>query len=168
LGEKGTAAVARPFPDLLTEAITEMQNPINFYNVSSLTNYILKSYSDFDEYQIMYNRFINTIQSKTEILKIMSKNQFAKRFNRLCTYDVSEPDSDVSMPYFYELYVASSFHYAMLQNAACEQSARMNAMENASKNAGEILSKLTLKYNKARQARITMELVEIISGASAL
>lgn len=44
----------------------------------------------------------------------------------------------------------------------------MNAMENASKNAGEILSKLTLKYNKARQARITMELVEIISGASAL
>ena len=44
----------------------------------------------------------------------------------------------------------------------------MNAMENASKNAGEILDKLTLKYNKARQARITMELVEIISGASAL
>ncbi len=62
----------------------------------------------------------------------------------------------------------ASFYYALLQNAACEQSARMNAMENASKNAGEILEKLNLAYNKARQTRITMELVEIISGASAL
>lgn len=62
----------------------------------------------------MYNKFINTISYKTEVLKIMSKNQFAKRFNRLCTYDVTEPDSDVSLPYFYELYVASSFYYAML------------------------------------------------------
>ena len=56
----------------------------------------------------------------------------------------------------------------MLNNAACEQSARMNAMENASKNAGEILDALTLQYNKARQAKITMELVEIISGASSV
>ena len=56
----------------------------------------------------------------------------------------------------------------MLNNAACEQSARMNAMESASKNAGEILDNLTLQYNKARQAKITMELVEIISGASSV
>lgn len=55
-----------------------------------------------------------------------------------------------------------------MNNAASEQSARMNAMENASKNAREIVDKLNLQYNKARQARITMELVEIISGASAL
>ena len=59
------------------------------------------------------------------------------------------------------------FH-AMLHNAACEQSARMNAMESASKNAGEILDALTLQYNKARQAKITMELVEIISGAASV
>ena len=56
----------------------------------------------------------------------------------------------------------------MLNNLASEQSARMGAMENASKNAKEIVSKLTIKYNKARQAKITMELVEIISGASAV
>jgi F-type H+-transporting ATPase subunit gamma len=56
----------------------------------------------------------------------------------------------------------------MLHNIASEQSSRMNAMENASKNAGEILDKLTLEYNKARQAKITMELCEIISGASAV
>ena len=120
IGEKGTSALARPFPDLLIQAVTELHTPINFYNVSSLTGYILKSQPDFDEYHILYNRFINTIQYKPEILKIMSKDQFAKRFNRLCTYDVSEPDSDVSLPYFYELYVGSSFYFAMLQNAACE------------------------------------------------
>jgi F-type H+-transporting ATPase subunit gamma len=56
----------------------------------------------------------------------------------------------------------------MLQNAASEQTSRMNAMENASKNAAEILQGLNLEYNKARQARITNELCEIISGASAL
>gem|GEM_PF-6597988 len=55
-----------------------------------------------------------------------------------------------------------------LNNIASEQSARMNAMENASKNAGEILNSLTLEYNKARQAKITMELCEIISGAAAV
>lgn len=60
------------------------------------------------------------------------------------------------------------FYNALLNNIASEQSARMNAMENASKNAGEILEKLTLDYNKARQAKITMELCEIISGAAAV
>lgn len=61
-----------------------------------------------------------------------------------------------------------AFYHAMLMNAASEQTSRMNAMENASKNAAEILQGLNLEYNKARQARITNELCEIISGASAL
>ena len=98
----------------------------------------------------------------------MTKKRFFKNFGRLSTYDASEPDADFSKFYFYDLYVATALYHTLLQNAACEQSARMNAMENASKNAGEILNKLTLDYNKARQSRITMELVEIISGASAI
>ena len=56
----------------------------------------------------------------------------------------------------------------MLDSQASEQSSRMQAMENATKNAGELIDKLTLIYNRARQARITTELIEIISGASAL
>jgi ATP synthase F1 gamma subunit len=64
--------------------------------------------------------------------------------------------------------VTTAFYSAILNNIASEQSARMNAMENASKNAGEILDALTLEYNKARQAKITMELCEIISGAAAV
>jgi F-type H+-transporting ATPase subunit gamma len=69
---------------------------------------------------------------------------------------------------FYDFYISTIFYNAILNNVASEQSSRMNAMENASKNAGEILTKLTLDYNKARQAKITMELCEIISGAAAV
>lgn len=88
------------------------------------------------------------------------------KFARL--YNQTRPDKNTSNPSLYELYLTANLWVAFLNNAASEQSARMNAMENASKNAKEIMEKLTLEYNKARQARITMELVEIISGASAL
>jgi len=67
-----------------------------------------------------------------------------------------------------EYAMASSLFTAMLESAASEQSSRMAAMENASKNAGEMVEKITMQYNRARQARITTELIEIISGASAL
>jgi F-type H+-transporting ATPase subunit gamma len=91
-----------------------------------------------------------------------------KRFELMTKYDMSEPDTEYSKNYFYEFYIASNVYYALLNSAASEQASRMNAMENATKNAGEIINALTLKYNKARQARITMELIEIISGANAL
>lgn len=78
------------------------------------------------------------------------------------------PDKNTSNPALYELYLTSNLWVAFLNNAASEQSARMNAMENASKNAKEILGNLKLDYNKSRQARITTELCEIIAGAVAL
>jgi F-type H+-transporting ATPase subunit gamma len=59
-------------------------------------------------------------------------------------------------------------YHALLESAASEQGARMNAMENATKNAGEMIKKITLKYNRTRQANITKELIEIISGAEAV
>merc|ERR1712084_65495 len=68
----------------------------------------------------------------------------------------------------HEFYYAAVVHGAYLESATCEQSSRMSAMENASKNAGEMLGKISLQYNRARQAKITTELCEIISGASAV
>lgn len=136
--------------------------------MSCIAKYIQEAPYEFDTIRIYYNFFVNSISSSVKQIEIMNRKRFYKNFDRLSTYDASEPEADFSKHYFYDLYAASVFYHTMLQNAACEQSARMNAMENASKNAGEILSKLTLQYNKARQARITMELVEIISGASAL
>ena len=101
-------------------------------------------------------------------MELMPRNRFLETMKYGRLYNQAVPDKNTSNPALYELYVASNLWVAFLQNAASETSARMNAMENASKNAGEILEALTLKYNKARQARITMELVEIISGANAL
>lgn len=69
---------------------------------------------------------------------------------------------------FYEYSLAALIYYAMKENACSEQSARMSAMDNASKNAGEMIQKLTLVFNRTRQAVITRELIEIISGAAAL
>jgi len=86
----------------------------------------------------------------------MNKSEFVQSFKFVTKHD---PDSMSQHPdLFYDFYIATSFYNALLNNIASEQSSRMNAMENASKNAGEILTNLTLEYNKARQAKITMEL----------
>lgn len=133
-----------------------------------MSNYILNQPIEWDAMWLLYNEYVNSISTKIKKVEIMNRKRFVKIFMLITKYEISEPDPEFSAHHYYELYVASQLYHAILQNNACEQSARMNAMENASKNAGEILSKLTLVYNKARQARITMELVEIISGANAL
>lgn len=101
-------------------------------------------------------------------MELLPKKRFLETMKFARLYNQTRPDKNTSNPSLYELYLTANLWVAFLNNAASEQSARMNAMENASKNAKEIMEKLTLEYNKARQARITMELVEIISGASAL
>lgn len=80
-----------------------------------------------------------------------------------------EPDTKSEvLQDMYEYTLATQMYHALMENATSEQSSRMNAMENASKNAGEMIDSLTLLYNRARQSRITTELIEIISGAAAL
>ena len=101
-------------------------------------------------------------------MELLPRGRFLETLKYGHLYNQTRPDKTTSNPALYELYLTSNLWVAFLNNAASEQSSRMNAMENASKNAGEIVDKLNLEYNKARQARITMELVEIISGASAL
>lgn len=101
-------------------------------------------------------------------MDLMTRHRFLQTmaFGRL--YEQELPDKNTSNLALYELYIASNLWIAFLNNSASEQSARMTAMENASKNAKEIVDKLALQYNRARQTRITIELVEIISGAAAL
>jgi ATP synthase F1 gamma subunit len=79
-----------------------------------------------------------------------------------------DSDKPESMTDLFEFMLASQVFHSFIDGAASEQSSRMTAMENATKNAGEMIDSLTLKYNRARQSRITTELIEIISGASAL
>lgn len=170
IGEKGTSALVRPFPDCLHTSVSECLYPMNFTIASSLAHQIslVADQENCDNIIVVYNEFKSIISSVPRRLELMSRANFLQQFKYIVRHDTEEPDKDFSKHYYFELYVATSLYHAVLQNAASEQTARMNAMENASKNAGEMLGKLSLTYNKARQARITMELVEIISGANAL
>lgn len=117
---------------------------------------------------IYYNEFKSAISYVIRRMELMPRKRFLDTMKFARLYNQTRPDKNTSNPALYELYLTSNLWVAILNNAASEQSARMNAMENASKNAKEIVEVLNLLYNKARQARITMELCEIISGASAL
>lgn len=134
----------------------------------SMAVHIAQFSNEADKIIIVYNEFKSAIAYITRHMELMPKKRFLESMQFARLYNQTLPDKNTSNPCLYELYLTSNLWVAFLHNAASEQSARMNAMENASKNAKEILEKLTLQYNKARQARITMELVEIISGASAL
>jgi F-type H+-transporting ATPase subunit gamma len=168
IGEKGTSALARSFPDLLRASISEVCTPLNFPTVSSIAQQISTYATGCDKIIIHFNEFKSAIRYVPRDVELIPKEKFAQimKFKRL--YKPGSPDNNTTNPALYDLYLSSNFYNAYLNNMASEQSARMTAMENASKNAKEITEKLKLEYNKARQARITMELVEIISGASAV
>jgi F-type H+-transporting ATPase subunit gamma len=168
IGEKGTAALLRPFPDLVRCSISDITLPVNYPTISSMAQQVALVAENFDNISLYYNEFKSAIRTIVRELNLFPRHKFDEYMKFMKLYRQSRPDKYTSTPALYDLYLASNMYQAFLNNAASEQSARMAAMENASKNAREIVIKLNLEYNKARQARITMELVEIISGASAV
>ena len=168
VGEKGSVALTRPFPDCVRSSISEITRPLNYPTVMALSEQIVKQAEGYDKVVIYYNEFKSAISQVIRRMELMPRKKFLETMKFARLYNQTRPDKNTSNPALYELYITANLWVAFLNNAASEQSARMNAMENASKNAKEIIEKLNLEYNKARQARITMELVEIISGASAL
>ena len=168
VGDKGSVALARPLPDVMEFAVTNVTNPMNFPTAAAIANQVLNNAQDCERITLIYNEFKNVISQVQRKADLMTRNEFLNTFKYIVKHDPEESEIGPTSQFFYEFYIASALYHALLNNIASEQSARMNAMENASKNAGEILDALTLDYNKARQAKITMELCEIISGASAV
>lgn len=164
LGDKGRAQLRRGYSDRFVSSITERQIPYNFDLAAAIASETLGQ--EYDAIHIVYNTFKSAIAytpTIKTILPLVDPNAPS-----LATFEV-EPENDAeTLQNFHEYTLATDIYYAMLENATSEQSSRMNAMENASKNAGEMIASLTLRYNRARQARITTELIEIISGAAAL
>lgn len=163
-GEKGCSQFRRVYGDKFFAQVTDREVPYNFDLACSITSDILSA--EVDQIHILYNKFksaIAYIPTIKSITPMVDPNDPA-----LYQYEISEEDDLEILQNFYEYTLATDVFHAMLQNATSEQSSRMSAMENASKNAAEMVDSLTLQYNRARQARITTELIEIISGASAL
>ncbi len=123
---------------------------------------------DVDRIYVVYNRFVNTMTQDPiidQLVPISAEPDEALKHHWDYIY---EPDSKEVLDGLLSRYLESQVYQAVVENGACEQSARMVAMKAASDNAGDLIDELQLVYNKARQAAITQEISEIVSGAAAV
>jgi len=173
VGKKGREQLRRDFGDLLVAHVdlSEVKN-IGYANAQSIAKDLLTRFDagEFDVATIFYNRFQSVIsQIPTAQQIIPAKFEAAEGEGDTATtlYDY-EPSEEEILADLLPRGVATQIFAALLENGASEQGARMSAMDNATRNAGEMIDKLTIQYNRSRQAVITNELIEIISGAEAL
>ena len=119
---------------------------------------------------LFYNNFKNVITQipqAQQIIPAESKNLTKLKNENFLSYEF-EPDEDEILEDLLPKNISTQVFKAFLENAASEQGSRMTAMDNATRNAGDLVDKLTINYNRSRQASITKELIEIISGAESL
>jgi F-type H+-transporting ATPase subunit gamma len=171
VGAKGTNALKRLFGDRFVCSCEDVQKNVwNFVQASAVAERLLAT--DPQSVYLVYNHFKSAISYETTAMRLVSKNEARSldksEWSKAIDQYSFEPSVFEMWDDLHEFYYASAIFGAMLDGIASEQSARMAAMGNASKNAGEMLDKLTLQYNKVRQTKITTELCEIISGATAL
>ncbi|XP_044042192.1 ATP synthase subunit gamma, mitochondrial isoform X1 [Siniperca chuatsi] len=140
------------------------RKPPSFGDASVVATELLNSGYEFDQGSVIFNRFRSVISYKTDHKPLFSTDTIANA-ESMGIYD--DIDADVLRNY-QEFALVNIIYLAMKESSTSEQSARMTAMDNASKNASDIIEKLTLTFNRTRQAVITKELIEIISGAAAL
>ena len=168
IGDKGRAQLRREFGTHIKRSVTDVEQPGSFALAAALTSELMKAgCMDYDQIVILNNHFKNAAVYTQEYKVIKPFVTMAETGETLSTYEF-DSDKAEAMEDLYEYMLASQVFYAFMDGACSERSARMAAMENASQNAGEMIEALTLQYNRARQSRITTELIEIISGASAI
>jgi F-type H+-transporting ATPase subunit gamma len=179
IGRKGRDGLRRDYGSLIRESLTEIgRRRLSFDEARDIAERVLLLYQagGFDVCTIIYNRFRSAM---TQIVTVRQLIPFA---SAAAEQTQPEPEVGVRAGAVYEFEpseeeilaellpknLAVQIFTALLENAASEQGARMTAMDNATRNAGEMIDRLTLNYNRTRQAVITKELIEIISGAEAL
>ena len=167
VGDKGRAQIRRMVGEKIISSATEVQAPRSFALASAITAEVLAVPGEYNGIVILYNRFVNsaTYTQEYKVLLPMISNGDGEA---MVEYEFEPDIKNEVLEDLSEYLLCTSLFHSMMEGAASEQSARMAAMENATKNAGEMVDKLTLQYNRARQTRITTELIEIISGASAI
>ena len=171
VGKKGRAALKRDFDDHFIGHVdlTEVKR-VGYANAQDIAKDVLTRFDagEFDVATIFYSRFENVVvQHPTAQQIIPAKFEMAEDGGETTLYDY-EPGEEEILADLLPRGVATAIFSALLENAASEQGARQSAMDNATRNAGEMIDKLTIEFNRSRQAVITNELIEIISGAEAL
>jgi len=171
VGSKGYDQLKRLYNDKIIEKISfkESKNA-NYFDAEKVGKIIIDNFfkNEFDVCTIFYNKFKNVITQIPQAQQIIPlKSSEAKDSSSQDNYEF-EPDEDEILSNLLPKNISTQIFKAMLENSASEQGSRMSAMDNATRNAGEMVEKLTIQYNRSRQAAITKELIEIISGAESL
>ena len=174
IGKKGYDILKRKYSDLIVDVIDmKAVKSVSYQDAKDISQKIIKMYFDneFDVCSIFYNKFKSVIDqtpTQQKILPIETEMSNDIEENTSTSMLDFEPGEAEILEELLPLNFAVQIFKALLESAASEQGARMSAMDNASRNASDMIDKLTLFYNRSRQAVITKELIEIISGAEAV
>ena len=170
VGSKGNDQLKRVYGDKIIENISfkESKNA-NYFDADKVGKMVIEKFQaeEFDVCTIFYNQFKNVITQIPQAQQIIPLNNEDDENGSDESYEF-EPDEDEILSNLLPKNISTQIFKAMLENSASEQGSRMSAMDNATRNAGEMVDKLTIEYNRSRQAAITKELIEIISGAESL
>jgi len=172
VGSKGHDQLKRIYGKYIIEKISfKGHKKISYKEAEDVGKIIIKLFneSQFDVCKIFYNKFKNVItQIPQEQQKIPIENQKKKEEKTPDNFYEFEPEENEILDDLLPRNISTQIFKAFLENAASEQGSRMTAMDSATRNAGDLVDKLTITYNRSRQAAITKELIEIISGAESL
>tara|TARA_Y100000590_G_scaffold348559_1_gene399626 strand:+ start:181 stop:1056 length:876 start_codon:yes stop_codon:yes gene_type:complete len=172
VGKKGHDHLKREFNELIVDSTPiSGQKKIDYEFAEKISNKILLMYEnqEFDVAHIVFSSFKSAIKQEAQLKQIIPVleeiDNVSKKDDEIYDY---EPEEEEVLKNLVPQNVAIQIFSGLLENAAGEQGARMTAMDNATRNAGELIDALTLNYNRSRQAQITKELIEVISGAEAV
>ena len=172
VGKKAYQSLQRFCGESILDLFSDIANPsIKFELASSLRDKILELFlnDSMDECYLIYTEFKSAISQTVQSLKLLPLNalETSDKNSSNKSYDF-EPSEEEILNEIIPKNIAIQIHTALLENLASEQGSRMTAMDNATRNANDMIDNLTLFYNRSRQALITKELIEIISGAEAV
>ena len=172
VGIKGLDQIRREYGQYIIKKFSfKDKKQITFNEAEIIGNEIIKLFNEeqFDKCILFYNNFKNVITQIPQAQQIipMEQKTLKQTDDKLLSYEF-EPEEDEILEDLLPKNISTQVFKAFLENAASEQGSRMTAMDNATRNAGDLVDKLTINYNRSRQASITKELIEIISGAESL
>ena len=171
VGSKGYDQLKRVYGDNIIDRISFKDSKnVNYFDADKVGKIVIEKFEkkEFDVCTIFYNQFKNVITQIPQEQQIIPLKTSEEAENSSEDNYEFEPEEDEILSNLLPKNISTQIFKAMLENSASEQGSRMSAMDNATRNAGEMVDKLTIEYNRSRQAAITKELIEIISGAESL
>jgi len=171
LGDKGKAQMARSLADKIDFVAQDYGKvAITFALASEISEELIKNTNNPGAIRILFSKFVNSITYKPCVSTVLSSESLAKvtEDGSWDKYEIEGPEKHEILQDLTEFQLTSTLYNGMMESYCSEYASRMAAMESSTKNASEMIDSLTLLYNRTRQAAITTELIEIISGAAAL